>query len=78
MSGIEFEGVKKDPYKPSEIRKTRQMVESYMKAGQTLKDRIRPDQIEAKVTIKNPNSVARIMLISDLHFGSEASGIESI
>lgn len=49
-----------------------------MKAGQTLKDRIRPDQIEAKVTIKNPNSVARIMLISDLHFGSEASGIESI
>lgn len=78
MSGIEFEGVKKDPYKPSEIRKTRQMVESYMKGGQTLKDRLRPDQIEAKVKIKNPNSVARIMLISDLHFGSEASGIESI
>lgn len=78
MPGIEFEGVKKDPYKPSEIRKTRQMVESYMKAGQTLKDRLRPDQIEARVTIKNPNSVARIMLISDLHFGSEASGIESI
>lgn len=78
MSGLEFEGVKKDPYKPSEIRKTRQMVESYMKASQTLKDRLRPDQIEARVAIKNPNSVARIMLISDLHFGSEAAGIESI
>lgn len=78
MSGIEFEGVKKDPYKPSEIRKTKQMVESYMKGGQTLKDRLRPDQEEAKVTITTPNDVARIMLISDLHFGSEASGIESI
>ncbi len=78
MSGIEFEGVKKDPYKPNEIRKTRQMVESYMKAGQTLKDRLRQDQEEATVTIKTPNEVARIMLISDLHFGSEASDMKAI
>lgn len=78
MSGIEFEGVKKDPYKPSEIRKTRQMVESYMEGGQTLKDRLRPDQEEAMVTIKTPNEVARIMLISDLHFGSEASDLKAI
>lgn len=78
MLGIEFEGVKNNPFKQSEIGKTRRLVESYMRSGQTLKDKLRPDQLEARVTIKTPNEVARIMLISDLHFGSESSDIDSI
>lgn len=78
MSGIEFEGVKDNPFGNEEIRNTRRLINSYLENGQELKNRIRPDQIEAKVTIDTPNDVARIMLISDLHFGSEASSIESI
>lgn len=78
MSGIEFEGVKQNPFGVGESRNTGRLVEAYMKSGQMLKDRLRPDQMEARVTINTPNDVARIMLISDLHFGSEASSIESI
>lgn len=78
MSGIEFEGVKQNPFGVGESRNTSRLVEAYMKSGQMLKDRLRPDQMEARVTINTPNDVARIMLISDLHFGSEASSIESI
>lgn len=78
MSGIEYEGVKKNPFSSEELKNTSRLMNSYMENGQALKDRLRPDQEEARVTIESSNNVVRIMLISDLHFGSEASDVKAI
>jgi len=78
MSGIEFEGVKKNPFANKEVGKTTRMVNKYLEGAKELKHRLRPDQAEARVKIKTPKEVARIMLISDLHFGSEATDMKLI
>jgi len=75
---IEFKGVKPNPFGKDESRKTTGMVNKYLEDAKELKQRLRPDQAEARVTINSPNEVARIMLISDLHFGSEATDMELI
>lgn len=76
--GIEYFGVKEDPFSLINAKRTGQMIDSYMDGGRRLKEMVRPDQSEARVKINPPEGVARVLVISDLHFGSEAADVKMI
>ena len=76
--GIEYLGVKPNPFSPKNALKTRRDFKTYLESGRRLKEAIRPDQAEAKVKINPPGGVARVLVISDLHFGSESADLKVI
>jgi len=78
MAKIEFEGVKENPFSPKNRRKTTALIDGYMDGGRKVKEILRPDQAEARVRINPPGGVARILVVSDLHFGAEAADLKII
>ena len=78
MAKIEFEGVKENPFSPKNRRRTTALIDGYMDGGRKVKEILRPDQAEARVRINPPGGVARILVVSDLHFGAEAADLKII
>lgn len=78
IKGIEYLGVKPNPFSPENAPKTRRNFDTYLESGRRLKEAIRPDQAEARVRINPPGGVARVLIISDLHFGSESADLKVI